>query len=408
MLRMALLLSLVSAPLVRAEDWPGWLGPRRDGATSLVVKPWTAPLNVVWKTKVGDGHSSPIVAHGLVFLHTFDKDKKTEVVEAYDAEKGTLTWTQSYDRGDAKFPFGSGPRGTPLVHDGKLYTFGITGILSCFDAKKGTPIWNVDTAKVYKSPRLIFGASASPIIEGDNVLINVGAKEASLVAFDRSTGKEKWKALSDRPSYSSPVVIGKDSRQAVFLTGENLVGVNPADGTQVWKYPFRDLISESSTTPIVVGDVLFASSITLGSVGLKLKSSGEVEKLWQDPDLTCYFSTPVPVGTEHLYVVTGSKPSFVPKSSKATLQCVDVKTGKTLWKRENVGRYHASLVRTGDNKLLLLEEQGDLVLLQPDAKEYKELARSKICETTWAHPAVAGRFLFVRDNKNLVCVDLGK
>jgi outer membrane protein assembly factor BamB len=130
--------------------------------------------------------------------------------------------------------------------------------------------------------------------------------------------------------------------------------------------------------------------------------------VWKEPKLTCYFSTPVPVGKDHFYAVVGelSLNPFAKKKPKANLCCVETHTGKTLWTREDVGAYHASLLRTGDNKLLMLEEKGDLVLLEPNPKEYRELARSKICGNTWAHPALADGRLVVRDGKELVCVQL--
>jgi outer membrane protein assembly factor BamB len=164
-----------------------------------------------------------------------------------------------------------------------------------------------------------------------------------------------------------------------------------------------DALAESSTTPVRVGDLLFASSVTFGSVGLKLTEKDgrpAYEQLWKDPKMTCYFGTPVAFG-EHLYVVTGSV------TPPAALNCVEAKTGKVLWTRQNVGQYHATVMRAKD-RLLLLEEGGDLVLFEPNPKEYKELARSKVCGKTWAHPALANGKLYVRDEKELICVQLAK
>jgi outer membrane protein assembly factor BamB len=172
----------------------------------------------------------------------------------------------------------------------------------------------------------------------------------------------------------------------------------------LWQFPFKDALFESSTTPVLVGDTVIASSITLGSVGLKLNGI-KAEKTWDNDALTCYFSTPVAVGKEHLYLVTGTKPPAL--KTEATLHCVEVGSGKKLWTRKDkVGAYHASLLRTGDNKLLLLEEAGSLALIDPDPKEYRELARAKICGETWAHPALANGRFYVRDKKELVCAEL--
>jgi outer membrane protein assembly factor BamB len=405
----ALVVLLAVAPAAMAADWPQWLGPNRDGSTTEKVAAWKEPLVVLWRQPVGEGHSSPVVAGGKVYLHTRIKDKTEEQLSAFDAATGKPLWQQPYERGKFTSLFGNGPRGTPAVVDGKVYTFGITGILTCFDAAKGEQLWQVDTLKKYKASNLFFGASCSPLVEGDLVLVDVGAKGASIVAFDRKSGDEKWKALDEPASYSSPIARGKGKdRQVVFLTGKRLIGLSPLDGKRFWDYPLVDKLMESSTTPAVAGDVLFGSSITAGGVGLRLTdgaSGPQAVKLWEEPKYNCYFSTPVAVG-DHFYVVTGTKPPAL--VTKATLRCVEAATGRELWARDKVGKYHASLTRTGDNKLLMLEEEGDLVLLQPDPEGYRELARSHVCGTTWAHPAIADGRLYVRDGAELVCVELPK
>ncbi len=418
---------LLWSSLVVAGDWPGWLGPRRDGGTDEKIAPWKGPLKIVWRQPVGEGHSSPVVAGGKVYLHTMVKDANQETLSAFDANSGTLAWTKTYERGPFKSLFGNGPRGTPSVLDGKVYTFGITGILTCFDAKSGAQVWQVDTLKEFKVGNLFFGASCSPLVEGDLVLVNVGGKKSmkkdekaitsALVAVNKNDGTIVWHKLDDKASYSSPIALGKgDGRQVIFLTAEGLVAVAPKDGSVFWQFPLKDKLFESSTTPVAIGDILFASSITFGGVGLKLDNSQAIPKasqVWMKEDLTCYFSTPIAVGKEHLYVVTGTKPSLgalLPgqKKNQADLHCIDAASGKELWHRPKVGTYHASLLRTGDGKLLLLEEPGDLVLVDPNPKQYRELARSKICGNTWAHPALANGRLYVRDSKELICVQVAE
>jgi outer membrane protein assembly factor BamB len=405
----ALTVLLLVVPGASAGDWPQWLGPNRDSSTPEKVAAWKEPLNVLWKQPVGEGHSSPVVAGGRVYLHTRVKDTLKEQLAAFDANTGKPIWQTPYERSKFGSPFGNGPRATPAVVDGKVYTFGITGVLTCFEADQGTQVWQVDTLKKYKANNLFFGASCSPIVEGGLVLADVGAKGASIVAFDRGTGDEKWKALDDRASYSSPIALGQgDQRQVIFLTGARLVGLSPLDGKLFWDQPLVDKLFESSTTPTVAGDVLLGSSVTFGSVALKMQAGPKIKELWREPKYTCYFSTPVAMG-EHFYLVTGTNPlTGGLKGSAATLRCVAAATGKEEWKRDNVGTYHASLLRTGDGKLLMLEEAGDLVLLAADSKEYRELARSKICGNTWAHPAIADGRLYVRDGGNLICVELPK
>jgi outer membrane protein assembly factor BamB len=405
-----MLVLLVTSSVATAEDWPQWLGPRRDGSTAEKVAPWKGALKVLWKQPVGEGHSSPVVAGERVYLHARVKDTTQEVLGAYSVKDGKPVWTKSYDRGNFKSLFGGGPRATPTVSGGKVYTFGITGLLTCFGADAGDQLWQVDTLKQAKAPNLRFGASGSPLVEGNLIMANIGGKGASLVAYSKDDGKVAWQTLDDKASYSSPIAIGTGAtRQAIFLTAKGLVAVAPRDGQVLWQFPLVDKLLESSTTPAVSGDLLFASSITYGGLALKLDNQAtgpKVSQAWMKPELNCYFSTPVAVGKEHLYVVTGSLGILQPP--QADLHCVEASTGKTLWTRPKVGTYHATLLRTADDKLLLIEEAGDLVLLDPNPKEYRELARSKICGNTWAHPAVANGRLYIRDNNELVCVQLGE
>jgi outer membrane protein assembly factor BamB len=403
---------IVLASCVDAADWPQWLGPRRDGSTPEKVAPWKDSLKVLWRVAIGEGNSGPVVADGRVFLHTKVKGELKEQLDAFDARTGKPLWERRYDRPELKTLYGNGPRATPAFAGKRIYTYGLTGIVTCFNVDDGEQVWQVDAAKEFMPPRLVFGASCSPLVEGNAVLINVGGKGAGVVAFDRDTGKVLWKNLDDGASYASPIVFGKgDKRQTVFLTQQGVASLDPADGQLRWRFPFKDAILESSTTPVRSGKYIVASSITLGTVGLELhpkEAKAPVSQVWKNPNLTCYFSTPVPVGKDHLYAVAGvlSLNPFVKKKPTANLHCVDIHTGKELWTRPNVGTYHATLLRTGDDKLLMLEEKGDLVMFEPNPKEYRELARSKVCGQTWAHPAVADGRLYVRDGNELICVSL--
>ncbi|HYV36716.1 MAG TPA: PQQ-binding-like beta-propeller repeat protein [Gemmataceae bacterium] len=403
-----LALLMLATSTAAAADWPQWLGPNRDGATAEKVAPWKGQLIVAWRKAVGEGHSSPVVSNGKVYLHYRVPNKESEAVECFEAATGKQLWLNEYQRDAFKGLFGSGPRGTPAVVEGKIYSFGPTGILTCTETATGKTVWQSDTRKVFNSPKLTFGDSTSPLVVGNKVLVNVGAKGASVVAFDKDKGDVLWKSLDDAASYSSPILMGKDKNQSVvFLTQLGVVGLNVDDGALQWRFPFKDKLFESSTTPIRVGDKLLVSSISLGTAFLDIENKDgkmAANQLWKTDALTCYFSTPVPVGTDHVYLVTGSP---IP-GGKSSLHCVDAKTGKALWSKGGVGKYHASLMRTGDNKLLMVEEAGNLVFIDPDPKAYKELARAKICGNTWAHPALADGRLYIRDDKELVCVEVGK
>ena len=394
-------LLLVLSCALFADDWPQWLGPTRDNVSREKVAPWTEAPKVVWKKAVGEGHSSPIVVGVRAYLHVRVAGKDEEEILALDARTGEEVWRRTTPRAPFKSPFGVGPRATPLVDAGKLYTFGVTGVLTCWDEATGKQIWQVDTLKEFNAPNLTFGISCSPVIEGDLLLVNVGGPGASIVAFRKGTGEVAWKALDDKASYSSPIVVGSGAdREAIFLTQQGLVGLSPADGKVRWKVPLVDKLSESSTTPVVAGGLLIGSSVTTGSVALALQG-GKAAEAWKNPKLTCYISTPVEAGKE-TYLVTGT---ILPPPS-ATLQCVESATGKVLWTKQAIGQYHAALLRTADGKLLMLDDGGNLALLDPDPGEYKELARSKVCGPTWAHPALSGGKLYLRDRKEIVCLSL--
>ena len=401
---LSILIMFAGLTRVRADDWPQWLGLKRDGGTAEVVKPWKEPLKVLWKHDVGEAHGGPVVAKGKTYLFCLTPGKNAETLAAFDAATGKPIWDTSYPRHETKIAFGNGPRSAPCVVDGKVYTFGITSILTCFDAEKGAKLWQVDGEEIYKAPTLTFGSSCSPIVVGDHVIVNMGSKGASIIAFDKNTGKEAWKKLNDAASYSSPFLYEHNGNpRVVFLTANGLVALDPRDGSVLWQYPFRDFLLESSCTPMMIDGKLLASSITAGSVLIKESDKdAKPTKVWSN-SLNCYFSTPVAIGKDTLYMVTGDL-----FTKKAVLRCVDAKDGKELWKRPNVGTYHATPLRTGDNKLLLVEEKGDLVLIDANREKYTELARSNICSNTWAHPALANGRLYIRDAKELICVELPK
>lgn len=401
----ALTVTLCVAAAAPAADWPQWLGPRRDGSSTEIVAPWQEKPKTVWNAPVGEGHSGPVVAAGRLYLHTKVNGKDEEQVTAYDTLSGKVQWQQSYPRSSFSSEFGHGPRATPLVDGKRLYTLGVTGILTCWDTDSGKQHWQLETLKTFGAPNLLFGVSASPLLVDKHLILNVGGKGAGLVALDKETGQVAWKAHDDPASYASGILttIGQQ-RQAVFLTQRRLLGIDPATGKEFWSHPFQDLLSESSTTPVLAGDLLIGSSVTLGSIALRFGEGATTPKeAWKSAILTCYFATPIVVGTDHLYMVTGRI-----LNPGAALRCVDLKTGKPLWLKDKVGRYHASLLKTGDQKLLMLEESGALVLIDPDPKEYKELARANVCGRTWVHAALADGKLYVRDGKELRCLELAK
>jgi outer membrane protein assembly factor BamB len=395
---------LVLTAAAPAADWPQWLGPNRDGTSPEIFMPWIEAPKVLWRKPVGEGHSSPVIAGGELYLHDKTIGKDEERITCFDAITGMRKTIKTNTRGPFTSPFGAGPRATPVIApDGYVFSFGVTGSFQGWPSDNPLQRFHAAVPK--------FGVSASPVVDGDRVIFMVGGKGASLVAYNRSSGEIAWKALDDPASYASPIITehgGK--RQLVALTGEAVVSLDPMTGDLYWRYPFRDAINESSTTPLRVGDLIVASSVTLGSVGLKLGTKDgkpAVTEAWKNAALCCYFSTPVAVEDKYLYMVTGSLAAAMMKKPESALNCVEAATGKVLWTKPKVGKFHAALIRTGDNKLLLLSDTGDLTMIDPDPKEYRELARAKVCGETWAHPALANGRLYLRDNKELICLQMG-
>src|SRR5262245_57535852 len=380
---LTILTLLVSTSAGVAADWPQWLGPTRDGAVAEAIKPWTGDLPVVWRVAVGEGHSSPVVAGDKVYLHHRVAGQDVERLAVFEAATGKIVSTVDHPRKPFRGQFGAGPRATPVVSaDGQIFSLGVNGVFSGDRLDAGSTLansWSLDVLDRFQAKNLRFGLSGSPLIDGDRVIIPVGGKGASLVAFDRKSGDVVWKSLDDAACYASPIVVEHSGkRMIVALTAAGLVGLGADDGAVLWQFPFRDTLLESSTTPVKIGDLLIVSSVTRGSVALKLTTKDAkpaVEEVWKEPKLSCYFSTPVAAGKDRVCMVTMSMESMMKRQPQADLSCVDVATGKIAWRREKVGKYHAALVRTGDGKMLLHGDNGELAMFDPDTKEYKELAR---------------------------------
>jgi outer membrane protein assembly factor BamB len=402
---------LLAVSSVWGGDWPQWLGLQRDGATAEKVAPWKDAPKVLWRLPTGPGFSVPVIAGGRVFVHSRVPDKEEEEVLALDAKTGKQIWRASYPRAPYSSIINTGPQATPCVVKGRIYTYGITGVLSCFETESGKQVWQVDAYKQLKARLPRFGATCSPLVVGNRVLVAVGGQGSAVVGFDADSGEVAWKALEGPISTASPIVYlnrskkGAAALEAVFVNARSLVALNPFDGEVSWQHALSDMPLGTTPSPVVAGDLLLASSNKAGGVGVKLSHADEktsAAEAWKNADLTGYFSTPVVCGKDHIYMVT----TQVLPQPMATLRCVEVKTGKETWNQPKVGFFHAGLVRTGDDKLLLLDDTGMLRLLEHDPKGYRELAQAQVCAATFVTPALANGLLYVRDGKEVVCVEL--
>jgi outer membrane protein assembly factor BamB len=385
----------------RGSDWPGWLGPNRDNSSNEIVVPWKGDLRPLWNAEVGEGHSSPVVNQGKVFLHFKTPGKEAETLLCLSIQDGKKIWETSLDRPPFSNTFGNGPRSTPIIHQGNIITHGASGQVACLSISDGKVIWKRDLLKDMEGKNLYFGASASPLIWGGQLMIPVGGKDAGIVALKLSDGSTAWKSLDDRATYSSPVIMGKN---VLFLSQKGLQAVGPNQGDIQGHFPLVDKLNESATTPVVTPHGIFVSSVTYGGAFVNREEGPDFLKpIWKNTSLSCYFSTPVVSSSgDEIYMVTGS--IFPPPSS--TLKCVDTKTGKILWIRPKSGKYHAALLRLGDGNMLLVDDFGKVRLFRPNREKFDELASSQLCGATWAHPALADGILVIRDEKELLAVKL--
>ncbi|MBL8798297.1 MAG: PQQ-binding-like beta-propeller repeat protein [Planctomycetia bacterium] len=407
----SLLLLCVASTSVWAGDWPQWLGLNRDGASAEKVAPWKESPPIAWRQTVGEGFSVPIVAGGKVFIHARVAGKNEEEVVAFDAKTGKVLWRTGYGRAPYFSIINTGPQATPCVLKGRLYTYGITGVLTCLETENGKQLWQTDVFKKLNATLPKFGATSSPLVVGNRVLVAVGGKASAVAAFDTDSGEVAWQALEGPISTASPIVYlnrskkGAAAVEAVFVNARSLVALNPFDGEVAWEHALSDMPLGTSPSPVVAGDLLLASSTKGGGVAVQLTHADDktsTAEAWKNADLVGYFSTPVVCGKDHIYMVT----TQVLPQPMATLRCVEVKTGKEAWKQPKVGFFHAGLVRTGDDKLLLLDDAGNLRLLEHDPNGYRELCKAQVCGSTFVTPALANGRLYVRDNKEVVCVEL--
>ena len=396
------LISLAHLQTGRASDWPGWLGPTRDGVSPETVQPWKGAPPVLWRIPTGEGHSSPVVADGKVLVFSKVKDQEAEELTCLDAATGKSLWTSPDPRPPFSNQFGNGPRATPLVANGTVFTHGASGMLLARELATGKILWRVDTLKNFNGKNLFFGGSSSPLLAGGKLILLVGGQNAGIVALNPASGKTEWTSTDDRASYSSPIHWkSPEGDRVLALTGRGLACLDLTDGKRLWHYDLVDQLNESSTTPIVLGSRAFVSSVTAGGALVDLGNGGK--QVWKSAVLNCYFSTPCPTAdAKAVMIVTGR---ILPPVS-CTLRCVDPGTGKVNWSRQKTGQYHAALLRLADGRMLLHEDNGELALIEPDTKAYKEICRSKVSGPTWSHPAIANARLYLRDEKELVCLGL--
>jgi outer membrane protein assembly factor BamB len=393
--------------LLAGADWPQFMGPGRNGVSpeKALVLSWSDKgPPVLWSRAVGEGYSAPVVAGDRLIL--FHRVGDEEVVECLDPATGQPRWKYTYPTSYQDWlNKGNGPRSTPLIADGKVFTLGPSGHLLCLDLATGKKSWDRELLKDYQVRRSFFGVGTSPILEGDIVAVNVGGRpDAGIVGFHKDTGKEVWRATDHDASYASPVAATfAGVRHLIFFTREGLVSLDPASGAVRFSRRWRPRINESvnAASPVVNGDQVFVStSYNTGALVVRGSKQAVEEDIWKgDESLSCHFSTPV-LHDGFLYGFDGRQ------ESGTQFRCVEWQTGKVRWSKDGFGC--GSLIAV-QGLLLVLSESGDLVVVEPNPEAYREKSRATVLSgPVRAHMALADGRLFARDNRKLICFRLKK
>lgn len=389
---------VLSAGLAPAADWPGFLGPTRDGQSSETKLNWNWGKGgppVAWGLDVGTGFAGPVAAGDTVYL--FHRVGDDDVLTAVAADTGKPKWAvKTSARGT------DGPQAAPLVVDGRVFAVSHGGKLIAVDAKSGEVLWRKDLMKEYAPPEGYFGVGAGLLHAGGKLILNVGAKGAGVVGFDPATGKEAWKATNDPPGYSTPttMTIGGKPHAAVFTrTGLVVLAAETGKVTHTHRHRSRIDASVNAATPLVRGDEIFLTA-SYGTGAVLLKRAGDaLDEVWaNDTSLSCQYDTPVRLG-DFLYGVHGRQ-----DTGAAALVCVEWGTGAVKWSKARFGVAHLIAV---DGGVLALTEGGELVRFDASEKGYTERARARILDgLTRAAPALADGRLFLRNEGRLVAVSL--
>lgn len=382
-------------------EWNQWRGVNRDGVISNFNAPavWPKALTQKWRVNVGGGYSSPVISQSNAYIHT--RRDEQEIVSSIDLKTGKVVWSQSYSAQFAKNQYavkmGKGPNSTPIIYNGNLYTLGVTGILSSFDAKTGKLKWRKDYSQFVDTSKLFCGTAMSPLVEKGALIVHVGDdRKGWVVAFDLETGKEKWKWEGDGPGYASPIIFEiEGTRQIVTLTDKSVVGLDSSSGKLLWKFPYPDEWNENIITPVVYQKSLIVSGVRQGTLAIKVtkdKDTWSAAELWRNQKATMYMSSPV-VDGDYLYGLVSSR--------KGQFFCLNAKTGETVWITEGREAANASLVYA-KNVLFALTDGAELIVAAKNQKAFEQIARYTVADSpTWTHPIIFGKQILIKDESNL-------
>ena len=380
--------------------WTNFRGPNRDGRYEemTIMTTWPAGgLSPVWKQPIGVGYASFIVADGRAY--TIEQRRRQEVVTAYDVESGRELWARGWN---AEFndSTGDGPRSTPTWDNGRIYALGATGELRCLDAKTGAVIWGKNILRENGASNLPWAMAASPLIVDDKVIVLPGGSSGnSVVAYNKNTGAPVWKALDDRQGYVSPMLATlAGRRQVIVVSASRVVGLAPEDGSLLWSQGWDTDMGINVSQPIVVDKNRFfiSSGYGKGAALIEIAGSGNsfsAKTIWENINMKNKFNSSV-LHNGHVYGL-----------DEGILTCLAVNTGERKWKG---GRYGYGQVLLAGDHLIVMTDQGELVLLKATPDQHSEVARFPALEgKTWNYPAIAGGMLLVRNTTQMAAYNIG-
>jgi len=389
-------LLVAGAATLPAQDWPQWRGANRDAKADgfKAPKAWPAQLTQKWKQTVGMGDTTPALVGDKLFV--FSRVDNEENLLCLNAADGKEIWRKKYEAPQVNGPAArehSGPRSSPAVADGKVVTFGVTGILTCWNAADGTQLWQKKEATSW--PR--FYTSSSPLIADGMCVAQVGGpSDGGVAAYDLTSGAEKWHWTGGGPGYASPALMTvAGTRIVVALTDKTVVGIGLADGKTAWQTPFAAQgMNYNAATPIVDGDTVIYAGAGRGIHAVKVSKQGEAfstADLWTAADVSPQFNTAV-LKDGFLYGIT----------SRGNMFCVNAKTGAAAWTdADSKSRGYGSVVDAG-SVLLALTPKSQLYVVQPSDKAYTQLASIKVADSaTYAYPVISGNRIFIRDSDSV-------
>ena len=383
------------------DQWTQWRGTNRDGiANNIFPGTWPKDLTKKWEIRIGSGHSSPVVWKDRAFI--FSREGEEEVVRAVDIATGTVVWRSHYSAPYNVYPgaagHGAGPKSTPVFSDNRLFTLGVSGILSAFDAQTGSLKWQKKFDGKFPEAAPPFGASMSPLVAENLLIAHVGGhKGGALIAFEAESGKEKWTLTGEGPSYSSPIIVKLHGvQQVVTQAHRKIIGVDLLTGKLLWSIPFVTPCDQNIVTPLLAGELMVFSSLDTGTFAVRVQKKADVwttEKAWEIHDISMYMSSP-------LYI--DGKIVGMSHRKQGQFFAIDAKSGAILWTSAGKIAENAALVGNRET-IVILKDDGELQVVPSQAKEFKVIKTYNVSRTsTWAHPVPVTSGLLIKDADSLI------